>query len=125
MKKIMFALLMISFIPTLVYGETETIVCNYSSYSTENGNHKVKGEFVLTFIVDKTKNTAYILGSQGSDEVSFLPSAFGGISFIEVTGFGSVMTTAIDSKGDSLHSRNTILGGGIVPTQYYGKCEFK
>lgn len=125
MKNIMLAILILSLIPTLVYGETETIICNYTSYSDENGNHKVKDKFILTFIRDKTKKTAYILGSQGSAEVTFFPSAFGGISFIEVTGFGNVMTTAIDVKGDSVHSRNTILDGGIVPTQYYGKCEFK
>ena len=70
--------------PVVVYGETETIICNYATYSDENGNHKVTDKFVLTFIVDKTKKTAYSLGSQGSDEVALIPTAFGGFSFIEV-----------------------------------------
>jgi hypothetical protein len=126
MKNIMLVILMLSFLPTLVYGEADTIICNYSSYSNENGNHKVKDRFVLTFIVDMTKKTAYMLGSQGTEEVTLIPSGVGeGVSFVEITGVGNVMTTAIDSKGNSVHSRNTIIHGEIVPTQYYGKCEFK
>ena len=127
MKNLILALLMLSLIPTFAYGgDTETIICNYSSYSDEKGNHKVTDKFVLTFIVDNTKKTAYILGDQGSDKVALIPLAKGeGISFIEITGSGNVMTTAIDTKGDSVHSRNTIINGEIVPTQYYGKCEFK
>jgi hypothetical protein len=111
--------------PLLVYGETETFICKYSTYSDGNGTHKVKDKFILTFIVDMTKKVAYMLGNQGSEEVALIPSAVGkGISFVEITGLGNVMTTAIDAKGNSVHSRNTILDGGIVPTQYYGKCEF-
>jgi hypothetical protein len=118
---------MLPLIPTFVYGgETETIICcDYTSYSTEKGKHKVKDKFVLIFLVDRTENTAYIIRNQGSAEVTFIPSAFGGITFIEVTEFGNVMTTTIDAKRDSVHSRNTILDGGIVSTQYYGKCVFK
>ena len=125
MKNIILVVLILLCMPLVVYGETETLICNYSSYSDANGNHKVTDKFVLTFIVDQTKKTAYILGSQGSAEVTLFPSAFGGISFVEVIGSGSVMTTAIDAKGNSVHSRNTILDGGIVPTQYYGKCIFE
>ncbi len=126
MKNIMLVILMLVFIPTLVYGDTETFICNYSTYSDANGNHKVTDKFVLTFIVDMTKKTAIMLGSQGTEEVTLIPSGVGeGISFIEITGAGNVMTTAIDSKGNSVHSRNTIINGEIVPTQYYGKCEFK
>jgi hypothetical protein len=126
MKNIILLILMLVFIPTLVYGDTETFICNYSTYSDANGNHKVTDKFVLTFIVDMTKKTAYMLGSQGTEEVTLIPSGVGeGVSFFEITGVGNVMTTAIDSKGKSVHSRNTIINGEIVPTQYYGKCEFK
>ena len=98
-------------------------VCNYDSYSDEEGNHKVKSEFVLTFIVDAENGTAYIVGNQGSEEVSVIPHRIGGIAFIEITGSGNVMTTAIDTEGNSVHSRNTSLAGGLVPSQYYGKCK--
>jgi hypothetical protein len=49
-----------------------------------------------------------------------------GITFIEITGGGNVMTTTIDQKMVSAHSRNTVvLGGDLLPSQYYGKCVSK
>ena len=126
MKNIILVVLILLCMPLVVYGETETFICNYSSHSDANGNHKVTDKFVLTFIVDMKKKTAYMLGNQGSEEVTLIPSGVGeGVSFVEITGVGNVMTTAIDSKGKSVHSRNTIINGKILPTQYYGKCEFK
>lgn len=111
--------------PTFVLGETETIICNYPTYSDQEGNHKVTKKFVLTFIVDKENKITYILGNQGSEKVKMIPSVFeDSISFIEITRSGNVMTTTIDSTGASVHSRNTVINGRIVPTQYYGKCEF-
>ena len=100
-------------------------ICNYDSYSDEEGNHKVGKEFVLTFIVDSENKKAYIVGNQGSEEVAAIPHRIGGVSFVEVTGSGNVMSTVIDTAGNSVHSRNTSLGGKLVPSQYYGKCEIK
>jgi len=100
-------------------------ICNYDSYSDEEGNHKVGKEFVLTFIVDSENKKAYIVGNQGSEEVATIPHKIGGVSFVEVTGSGNVMSTAIDTTGNSVHSRNTSLGGELVPSQYYGKSEIK
>jgi len=33
---------------------------------------------------------------------------------------GRVLTTTIDSSGKSVHSRNIIVEGEILPSQYYG-----
>lgn len=65
-----------------------------------------------------------MVGNQGSAEVKMLISELG-FTFIEITGAGNVITTTIDSAGDSVHSRNTVIGGKLVPTQYYGNCKFK
>ena len=112
--------------PPVVLSDTETIVCTYNTYSDQQGNHKVKDKFELTFILDNNNAKAYIVGNQGSDEVALIPmESGGGVSFIEVTPAGNVMTTAMDKTGASVHSRNTIIDGKIVPTQYYGVCEFK
>ena len=100
-------------------------VCNYESYSDEEGNHKTKEQFLLTFVVDTENGKGYIVGNQGSEEVAVIPHKIGGIAFVEVTGSGNVMTTAIDNAGNSVHSRNTSIGGELIPTQYYGKCEVK
>ena len=125
MKKLLLLIISLVLIPITALCETETCFCNYTTYSDESGKHNVKGKFDLTFIIDKSKDIAYILGDQGSAEVKFLFSEMGGITFIEITGAGNVMTTTIDAKGNSVHSRNTVINGKIVPTQYYGKCEFK
>lgn len=104
----------------------DTIVCTYDNYSDAQGKHRVENKFVLTFILDKNTDKAYIVGNQGSDEVAFIPNKFeGGFSFVEITPAGNVMSTAVDSTGISVHSRNTIIDGIITPSQYYGKCEFK
>lgn len=124
MNRLIFILAFTLSVASLSFAGTSTLVCDYSKYSDEEGVHSVKDKFTLTFIVDKEKGTAYIFGNQGSAEVDMLPSEFG-FTFIEITDAGNVMTTTIDSVGDSVHSRNTVIRGKLVPTQYYGKCKFK
>ena len=111
-------------IPSVAFGETITYICDYSSYSDVEGNHKVKEKFVLNFIVDSKTEKGYLLGNQGSSEVTVLQTE-DKISFLEVTGTGNLMTTAIDSKSNSVHSRNTVILGDLMPSQYYGKCQIK
>ena len=112
--------------PIITYGANKTITCNYHSYSDENGNHKLNETLVLTFIIDKINGAAYVVGRNGKDRVRVIPSGVrGSMSFIEVTGAGNVITTAIGSDGESVHSRNIIINGKITPTQCYGECEFK
>jgi hypothetical protein len=106
------------------WAETLTFECNYPVFSDKDGSHKVKGSFDLTFVVDTENGAAYVLGSQGSEKVHFL-STEGGVSFIEITGSNNLMTTTIDKSGDTVHSRNTIINGAIVPSQYYGNCVIK
>ncbi len=102
-----------------------TYICNYDSYSDNEGNHQTKKDFILTFIVDEQEKSAYILGNQGSEKVAHFSHPMGGVAFVEVTGSANIMSTAIDSKGNSVHSRNTSLGGVLIPSQYYGKCVIK
>jgi len=126
MKNILLIFLILVCMPILTYGETKTIICNYDSYSDENANYKLKEKLVLTFIIDKVKGIAHVIGNEGKDRVRVIPSGVkGSISFIEITGTGSVITTAIDSSGESVLSRNIIINGEITPTQCYGECEFK
>ena len=126
MKSILLIFLILFCMPILTYGETKTIICNYDSYSDENGNHKLKEKLILTFIIDKIKGKAYVIGNEGKDRVRMIQSGVEeSISFIEITGAGNVITTSIDSNGESVLSRNIIINGEITPTQCYGKCEFK
>ena len=106
------------------FADTTTYICDYPTYSDQEGSHKVKGKFVLTFIVDKAANKTYMLGNLGTTEIKRFES-FDQIAFIDVTDTGNIMTTAIDANMNSVHSRNTVLLGELIPSQYYGKCEKK
>ncbi len=104
--------------------QTDTLVCNYQKYATSEGVQSVKKPFVLTFIIDSKNDAAYLVGNNGSSKVQAIPGG-GGITFIEITGSGNIMTTTVDSKGVSVHSRHTQIEGEVVPSQYYGVCEFR
>lgn len=121
MKLIVYLLLLL---PSITFADTTTYSCNYTSYSDRKGNHKVKEIFEINFIVDKAAGKSYILGNNGIAEVKLLESS-DQLAFFEVTASGNVMTTAIDSKLDSVHSRNSVVFGEMLPSQYYGKCKVK
>ena len=110
--------------PVLVYADTTTYACDYPSWSNQEGNHKVKEKFEFNFIVDEATGKSYLLGNNGSSEVKLLRSG-DGLTFVEITATGNIMTTSIDSKLNSVHSRNTIFLGEMMPSQYYGVCEVK
>jgi len=59
---------------------------------------------------------------EGSFDVEMLYSPSGGMTFIEMIDGGKVLTTTIDPSGKSVHSRNIIVEGEILPLQYYGIC---
>ena len=121
MKALALSLLLL---PSLSFAETFTFSCDYPRRSSKEGIHEVKTQFNLTFIVDKDSNKAIMLGNNGSVEVIMLQSTEQS-AFIEVTESGSMITTAIDHDLNSVHSRNTVIAGELVPSQYYGKCEVK
>ena len=121
MKHFVYMFLLFS---ALTFADPTTYSCNYISYSDEQGNHKLKDKFILNFIVDKAAGKSYLLGNNGSSEVMLLESN-DQLAFLEVTASGNLMTTAIDSKLNSVHSRNAVLSGKILPSQYYGNCKIK
>ncbi len=119
-----YSLIFILLFPLHAFAETVNYSCNYRSYSNSEGNHKVKDKFELNFIVDRATGKSYLLGNAGSSEVKALESK-DRVAFLEVTATGNIMTTAIDSKFNSVHSRNTVMYGELLPSQYYGKCIVK
>ena len=63
-----------------------------------------------------------MLGNNGNSPVVHIDKG-NGISFIEITGLGNVMSTTIDKKMNSVHSRNSVgFSGELIPSQYYGSC---
>ena len=111
-------------LPALAYADITTYSCNYTTYSDQEGKHTVNVKFELNYIVDKAAGKSYLLGNNGSSEVKLLESE-DQISFLEITATDNLMTTTIDSKLNSVHSRNSVMFGEMLPSQYYGKCEVK
>ena len=107
-----------------VQAKTLTFVCKYPTYSSPDGLESVAEKFELTFILDNETDKAYILGNNGTEEVSMF-SSDSGINLIEITGTGNLMTTTITKTGDTVHSRNGVILGDLIPSQYYGQCEIK
>ena len=99
---------------------TQTIECDFTSYSNAKGNHK--DHLKITFVIDEAAKKHYMVGNNGSNEVVHIDKGFGK-SFIEITGLGNVMTTTINEQLSAVHSRNTVgFTGELVPSQYYGSC---
>lgn len=122
MKKLLSLFFLIALIASFSNNafSAETYECQYTSFSNQKGNHKE--EFNLIFLVDVSAGKSYIVGNNGSSEVNYIDNA-AGLSFIEITDSGNVMTTAIDANMKSVHSRNSIgLTGELLPSQYYGSC---
>ena len=121
MKSLLLPLL---FISLKAVAETSTFICNYEQFASPDGLEKSKEKFVLTFIVDRDSNKAYVLGNNGSEEVKLLETSER-LVFIELTATGNIMTTTIDSKLQTVHSRHTVVFGELLPSQYYGNCIIK
>ena len=82
-------------------------------------------KFELNFHVDKTTDKSYIMAFDGTLIDVHRIENQNQISFLEITPSGNIMTTAIDSNLNSVHSRNTVTLGEILPSQYYGTCVVK
>ena len=108
----------VSVLGKLAYAAT-LFDCEYQFYSSDL--LKIEREdMVLKFIVEDNGD-AFMIGNNGATKVTPIISDYG-ISFVEVTTAGSVQVTAVDWNGISAHSRSSLMTGGLVPSQYYGKC---
>jgi hypothetical protein len=93
--------------------------------ASPSGVKKESKPFELRFVSDPKTKKAYMLGNNGSSEVTLIGNSGGGVTFIEVTDSGNVMVTTIASSGEAVHSRNGIISGELIPSQYYGKCKIQ
>ncbi len=105
-----------------VAGDLTTYRCSYPTYADDRGLHREKELFQLIYVVHPD-GKATLVGNAGSAEVQVVANTLGvGVSFIEVTSAGNVMTTVVDKDGKSAHSRGTVIGGELRASQYYGTC---
>lgn len=80
-----------------------------------------KDDFRMEFAYDDVTGKAVMMGNQGvaDVEIHMGPS---GVTFSEKIVSGVVQTTTVANDGRSVHSRHTIIGKEMVPSQYYGQC---
>jgi hypothetical protein len=80
-----------------------------------------RDDFRMEFSYDDVTGKAVMIGNQGlaDVEIHMGPS---GVTFSEKLTGGVVQTTTVANDGRSVHSRHTIIGREMVPSQYYGQC---
>jgi|GEM_PF-940045 len=78
----------------------------------------------LIFKVDSLSHRAYMEGNNGIVEVG-LHIGDDAFSFTENVASGTTQTTTITRDGEAVHSRNTVIVGEIVASQFFGRCQFK
>ena len=101
--------------------EPVSMLCTFDRFhSPENFVRRAVSDFTLTF-VRTGPETATVLGNNGSNEVAVV-EGYAGTTFLEVLISGAVQTTTVTLNMDAVHSRHTVIGGELVPTQYYGTC---
>jgi len=114
----------LSLAPVQALGGSVTYTCRYPTYADDKGVHKSDDDLKLVFLIDSSNETAKMLSGDGRPyvNVDMLYSPSGGMALIEKKSGADVLTTSIDTRGRSVHSRNIIVDGQISPAQYYGRC---
>lgn len=111
-------ILVIALFSTPVFATT-TFTCNFNVFADNEGLHEE--ELSLTFLIDADAEKAYMIGNNGSSEVAHIYRG-DGRSFIEITTTGNVMVTTITPDMKAVHSRNSVMFGMLMPSQFYGVC---
>jgi len=106
---------------SVAIGATVSFDCKFPVMVSPKGLASQTSPLELRFITDTEKATTYLMGNNGSSEVRAIPNS-PGVSFVEITDSGNVMVTSITKSGEAVHSRNSIMSGKLIPSQYYGKC---
>ena len=95
--------------------------CSYDYYSSDELQIKKANGFDLRFVI-RDDGTASMIGNAGAAPVHPVIGE-DQVTFFETTPSGNFMMTTIDfAQLKSVHSRHTVMIGGLVPSQYYGKC---
>jgi len=120
-KSISVVIFILSLLTANANASVVTFICTYQKYANDTGISRAEKDFKLTFNLDTVSSKAFMVGNIGVEEVTFIQHNEG-FNFIEITGAGAVQTTVIDMRGNSVHSRHTIVQKEIVPSQFYGTC---
>ena len=105
---------------TTAHAETLRWKCDYTNMASPTGLGVEK--FSLEFALDTITNKAVIIGKTGMADVAVVTGT-DGITFQETLESGAVQTTTIANNTSSVHSRHSMFGKKLIPSQYYGTCK--
>ena len=95
----------------------------FDTCSNELGLSDLKNPYIFIIVMPEQGDIArkYVKGQEPVD-VLIVGNSQGGLSFMEITPSGGIITTTVDMHGDAVYSRNIIIQGKLIPNQCYGKC---
>jgi hypothetical protein len=96
--------------------------CVYTQQASPKG--LTSERFSLEFAFDDITEKAVIIGNQGVSDVEVHRGPLS-VTFMEKLNGGVVQTTTVTNDGQSVHSRHTVMGKQMVPSQYYGQCTIR
>lgn len=105
--------------------ELFTFVCSFDKVSSIDGVKKTNDiEFPpIKFIYKANEQKALMVGNAGTVEVLVVLRA-DSVDFIQIEPI-NVTTTILFKTAEVVHSRNTVLVGTLMPSQYYGTVVVK
>lgn len=109
-------------LPSVSLAEVFKYECTYPKVFSEGSGYK-DSKFSLEFRFDTTTGEAFVVGNNGLSSVKAYAGEKG-ITFLELLSSGAVQSTTITALGKSVHSRHSIMGNLLIPSQAYGSCEF-
>jgi len=107
-----------------LFAAVTTIRCNYDTFASVQKVEQSDEIMQLVFTVDTETSEAQVVRKTGVKDVDLYPTG-GGFTFVEVNERGNVLTTTVDIHGKTAHSRNTILDSELIPSQFYGSCDYE
>ncbi|MCX8226741.1 MAG: hypothetical protein OTI35_11745 [Sulfitobacter sp.] len=117
------ALVWVCIAPSLGLAEVKKLACTFPTFHTSNEVDMSKsGGFALSFAFDTTTNDAFLEGNNGLAPVTLLRGN-SGLTFVELLQTGALQSTTVALNGSAVHSRHTIIGSQLTPSQYYGSCD--
>jgi len=123
MKAFIFIFILFFAFSQKAYSALTTITCDYDTFASVQQVEPTTEIMQLIFTVDTETSDAQVIRKNGITDVDLYPTG-GGFTFVEVNERGNVLTTTVDIHGKSAHSRNTILDSELIPSQFYGSCDY-
>ena len=123
MKAFIFTIILFFAFSQKAYSALTTITCDYDTFASVQQVEPTTEIMQLIFTVDTETSDAQVIRKNSITDVDLYPTG-GGFTFVEVNERGNVLTTTVDIHGKSAHSRNTILDSELIPSQFYGSCDY-